>query len=102
MEYKKNTTEWVLIDKVGDLLFFKDIMSIAKYLDKSKSQVNNIFQQSIKNTNQIHKSGYYIQRLYEDASRPPRKYFKTNKNIYFTNHTQENYKTEHNYCLNNL
>jgi len=94
--------EWLLIDKIGDFLYFEDIMSIAKYLDKSKSQVNNIFQQSLKNTNQIHKSGYYIQRLYEDLSRPPRTIFNINKYIYFTNHTQENWETEHNYCLNNL
>ena len=36
------STEWLLIDKMGDLHFFRDIMSIAKYLNKSKSQVNNL------------------------------------------------------------
>ena len=99
MEYKKYETEWLLIDKVGDYYYFRDIMSIAKYLDMSKSQVNNLFIQSLKHTNQFHKTGFYLQRLYNDTTRPPKKDFRNkNKYIYFTNHTQENW----NYCLNNL
>ena len=91
--------EWLLIDKTGDLFYFKDIISIAKYLDKTKSQVNNLFQQSLKHTNQLHKTGFYIQRLYIDKSRTPRNnYSESYKNIYFTDYTTENNR----YCLNNL
>jgi len=92
-------TEWLLIDKTGDLFYFKDISCIAKYIDKTKPQVYNIIIQSIKNTNKLHKSGFYIQRLYIDKSRTPKKdYRNRNKYIYFTNHTQE----DKNYILNNL
>ena len=49
--------EWLLIDKVDDFFYFKDIKEICKYLDKTKSQVNNIVQQSYKNVNKYTRKG---------------------------------------------
>ena len=67
--------EWLLIDKMDDHFYFKDIKSICNYLDLTKSQVNNIFQQSIKRVNNYTNKGYYIQRLYNNPHAPIRTQF---------------------------
>tara|TARA_R110000737_G_scaffold260053_1_gene268451 strand:+ start:45 stop:320 length:276 start_codon:yes stop_codon:yes gene_type:complete len=90
--------EWLLTDKTGDIFLFKDVLEVSKYLCITKSQVDNLFRQSLKHTNKLHKSGFYLQRLYNDICKPLRTVFIRNKYIYFPNHTQEN----KNYCLNNL
>ena len=71
--------EWLLIDKVNDFHYFKDIDQICKYLDLSKSQVNNIFQQSLRNINKYSNRGIYIQRLYNDPAKPIRTKYNFNK-----------------------
>jgi len=92
--------EWLLIDKVDDFFYFKDIKEICKYLDKTKSQVNNIVQQSYKNVNKYTNSGYFIQRLFVDKSRTPTgNKYKSNKYIYFTNF---NYEKKENFIYNIL
>ncbi len=88
--------EWLLIDKVGDYHYFKDIKSICDYLDLTKSQVNNIFQQSLKHINRYTNRGYYIQRLYNNPHTHQRTQFSMNKYIYCTDHTQDN----QNYVIN--
>ncbi len=77
--------EWLLIDKVGDFHYFKDIKSICDYLDLTKSQVNNIFIQSIKHYNKYTNRGYYIQRLFNNSYTHQRQQFFTDKYIYYPN-----------------
>ena len=77
--------EWVLVDKMGDLHFFKDIKSICDYLNLTKSQVNNIFQQSIKRVNNYTKRGFYIQRLYNNPHSPIRTQFVHHKYAQYKN-----------------
>ncbi len=55
--------EYLLIDKVGDYFYFNKLSDIEKYLNLSKSQVCNIYRQSLKHYNKNTKFGYYIQRL---------------------------------------
>ena len=47
--------EWLLINKANEFQYFKNIKSICNYLNLTKSEVNNIFIQSIKNTNKYNK-----------------------------------------------
>ena len=77
--------EWYLEDKMGDIHYFKDIKSICDYLNLTKSQVNNIFQQSIKHYNKYTNRGYYIQRLYNNFQTHERRQFITDKYIYYPN-----------------
>ena len=77
--------EWYLEDKMGDIHYFKDIKSICDYLNLTKSQVNNIFQQSIKHYNKYTNRGYYIQRLYNNSQTHERRQFITDKYIYYPN-----------------
>lgn len=77
--------EWLLIDKVGDFHYFKDIKSICDYLDLSKGAVYNIFLQSIKHYNKYTNRGYYIQRLFNNTYTHQRKQFFTDKYIYYPN-----------------
>ena len=58
--------EWLLIDKVGDYFYFKDIQKIADYLNLTKGQINNEINQSIKHYNKYTNRGYYIQKLYNN------------------------------------
>ena len=84
--------EWLLIDKLGDYLYFKDILQISVYLDISKSKVNNIIQQSIKHSNKYTNSGYYIQRLFNITGRTPQNnLYKRNKYIYFVGYEFEGF-----------
>ena len=92
--------EWLLIDKANDYFYFKDIQEICNYLDKTKSQVNNIVQQSIKHINKYTNSGYYIQRLFVDENRTPsNNKYKQKKNIYFTNF---NFEKKENFIYNSI
>ena len=77
--------EWYLEDKMGDIHYFKDIKSICDYLDLTKSQVNNIFIQSIKHYNKYTNRGYYIQRLYNNTNTHQRQQFFTDDYIYYPN-----------------
>tara|TARA_R110000737_G_scaffold339334_2_gene361171 strand:- start:3535 stop:3855 length:321 start_codon:yes stop_codon:yes gene_type:complete len=92
--------EWLLIDKANDYFYFKDIQEICNYLDKTKSQVNNIVQQSIKHINKYTNSGYYIQRLFVDENRTPsNNKYKQIKYIYFTNF---NFEKKENFIYNSI
>lgn len=77
--------EYLLIDKVGDFFYFNKLSDIEKYLNLSKSQVCNIYRQSIKHYNKYTNHGYYIQRLYNDPTRPPKLLFPMNRFIYYVN-----------------
>ena len=90
--------EWLLINKNNEINTFKDIKEVCEFTHLTKSQVNNMLQQSIKHINRYTNYGYYLQRLYNNSWTHQRKQFVMNKYIYFTNHTQEN----HNYIVNNF
>tara|TARA_R110001606_G_scaffold291343_3_gene439224 strand:- start:7311 stop:7595 length:285 start_codon:yes stop_codon:yes gene_type:complete len=75
--------EWLVIDKVGDYFYYKDIKEVSTALDLTKSQVYNLVLQSIKHYNKYTSKGVYIQRLYNDPSRPPRHNFIMDKYIYY-------------------
>ena len=77
--------EWLVIDKIGDHIYFKNQLEICKYFDLTKAQVYNIYNQSLKHYNKYTNSGLYIQRLFNDNSRTPRKNFSLNKFIYYVN-----------------
>ena len=82
--------EWLLIDKVGDLYFFKDMEEIAKYTDLTKPQLYNVFLQSIKHYNKYSSRGLYIQRLFNNAHTHQRAQFKQDKYIYYIDDDGEN------------
>ena len=65
MEYNNNSN-FLLIDKMGDYFYFKDMKSISKYLDKTYSQIVSIYRHSQKHYVELHSSGYYIQNLYNN------------------------------------
>ena len=46
-----NNPEWLLIDKVGDYLYFDKIENIADYLCLTKSQIYSCIIQSLKHYN---------------------------------------------------
>lgn len=78
--------EWLLIDKVGDFFYYNKVDDIIKDTGLSKSQINNIFRQSLKHYNKYTNKGLYIQRLFNDTSRPPRQEFIQDKYIYYEDH----------------
>lgn len=90
--------EWLLINKNNEIYFFKDLKSVEEFTHLTKSQVNNMLQQSIKHINRYTNYGYYLQRLYNNSWTHQRQQFVMNKYLYFTNHTQEN---QH-YIFNNF
>lgn len=71
--------EWLLINKANEFHYFKNIKSICNYLNLTKSEVNNIFIQSIKNTNKYTNKGFYIQRLFNDPTKHIRTKFEKHK-----------------------
>jgi len=77
--------EWVMIDKMGDYFYFKDIQAIGDYLVLNKKQVYNLILQSQKHFNKYTSHGVYIQRLYNDPSRPPKTKFTLDNYIYYVN-----------------
>ena len=77
--------EWLVIDKVGDYFYYKNIKDVSIALDLTKSQVYNLVQQSIKHYNKYTSKGVYIQRLYNDPSRTPRNNYVMDKFIYYIN-----------------
>tara|TARA_R110002096_G_scaffold235811_1_gene426127 strand:+ start:1761 stop:2045 length:285 start_codon:yes stop_codon:yes gene_type:complete len=77
--------EWLVIDKVGDYFYYRDIKEVSIALDLTKAQVYNEVQQSIKHYNKYTNRGLYIQRLYNDSSRTPRSNYVMDKYIYFVN-----------------
>jgi len=81
--------EWLLIDKVGDYFYFKDIQKIADYLNLTKGQINNEINQSIKHYNKYTNRGYYIQKLYNNISLPPKNIFVLDKYIYYIDNNGE-------------
>jgi hypothetical protein len=87
MEHK----EWLLIDKQDNYYYFKDVHEICEFTHLTKSQVNNVYQQSLKHINRYTNRGYYIQRLFNLPQLHERKKFPMIRNIYFTDHTQEKY-----------
>jgi|TARA_R110002153_G_scaffold256517_1_gene415436 glutathionyl-hydroquinone reductase len=90
--------EWLLINKMDEIFFFKDLRDISEFTHLTKSQTNNMFMQSLKHVNRLTNYGYYIQRLYNLPATHQRTKFNMTKLIYFTNHTQEN----QNYIINKL
>tara|TARA_R110000765_G_scaffold15885_2_gene45269 strand:- start:104 stop:385 length:282 start_codon:yes stop_codon:yes gene_type:complete len=81
--------EWLLIDKVGDYFYFKDIQKIADYLNLTKGQINNEINQSIKHYNKYTNRGYYIQKLYNNPALPPKTIFVLDKFIYYIDNNGE-------------
>jgi len=66
-------TEWLVIDKTGDYIYFNYIDEIAKYFNLSKPEVNAIYTYSLQNINRRSPSKkLYIQRLFTNPSLPPR------------------------------
>jgi len=76
-------TEYLLIDKLGDYIYFKKLDDISTYLNLTKSQTYNICRQSLKHYNKYTNRGYYIQRLYNDISRTPKMMYNMDKYIYY-------------------
>tara|TARA_R100000479_G_C6256640_1_gene154361 strand:- start:257 stop:556 length:300 start_codon:yes stop_codon:yes gene_type:complete len=66
--------DYLLIDKVGDFHYFKNMKKISEYLDMKPPVVHNIIYQCKRNYNEYHSTtGLYIQRLYNNTnSRQPK------------------------------
>lgn len=64
MNLFNDDTEYLLIDKVDDFHYFKNIQSIADYLNLTKSQVTAIHAYCFKNYTRQPKTKLFIQRLY--------------------------------------
>ena len=77
--------EWLVINKIGDHIYFKNQLEICEYFNLTKAQVYNIYTQSLKHYNKYTNHGYYIQRLYNDPTRPPKLLFPMNRFIYYVN-----------------
>lgn len=77
--------EYLLIDKVGDYHYFNKIQDIATYLDLTKGVVTNICVQSLRKYNKYTNRGYYIQRLFNDPTRPLKLKFNQETYIYYVN-----------------
>ena len=64
-----NKYDFLLIDKVDDFHYFKNLKDIAQYLDISISSAQNIQRESKKHLYWRHRaSGYYIQRLFNNSN----------------------------------
>lgn len=81
--------DWIVIDKLGDISYFKDHQEIADALHLTKPQIYAIYTYSLININKPSPSrGYYIQRLFNNIHSSPRDYTKIKynwfalKNIY--------------------
>tara|TARA_R110000850_G_scaffold108983_1_gene221486 strand:- start:7793 stop:8071 length:279 start_codon:yes stop_codon:yes gene_type:complete len=77
--------EYLLVDKIGDYHYFKNLKDIGLYLDLTVSQINNEFRQSLKHYNKYTNREVYIQRLFMNPVLPPRLNFDLNKYIYYVN-----------------
>tara|TARA_R110000824_G_scaffold8884_1_gene40284 strand:- start:1669 stop:1968 length:300 start_codon:yes stop_codon:yes gene_type:complete len=75
--------EWLVIDKIDDFLYFDKVIDICNYFNLSKSQIDNVFQQSLKHYNKYTKRDLYIQRLFNENTRPPRSQYNQDKYIYY-------------------
>jgi hypothetical protein len=76
-------SEWLVIDKVGDLHYFNKKTDIGEYFNLSNSEVDGVFQYSLRHINRYSPSQkIYIQRLYTDSSRPARSIDKIKFNWY--------------------
>ena len=64
--YKSNSG-WLVIDKIGDFLFFKDRYEMAKYFDMDVIKISGIITYCKRRICFYHKSGIYIQRLFTDG-----------------------------------
>ena len=80
-----NNPEWLLIDKVGDYLYFDKIENIADYLCLTKSQIYSCIIQSLKHYNKYTNRGIYIQKLYNNPGRPPKNNYDLDKYVYYIN-----------------
>ena len=77
--------EWLVIDKMGDHFYYDRIDDMVSDLDLTKPQIYNAVLQSQKHFNKYTTYGFYIQRLYNDLSRPPKTKFILDKYIYYVN-----------------
>lgn len=64
MNLFNDDTEYLLIDKADDFHYFKNLQSIADYLNLKKTQVHAIHSWCFKNYTRQPKSKLFIQRLY--------------------------------------
>jgi hypothetical protein len=75
--------EWLVIDKAGDHLYFKQTAEIAKYFNLTIPQVNAVYIHSLNNINKYSPSkDIYIQRLYNNVCLPPKDFKKTSFHWY--------------------
>ena len=77
--------EWLVIDKMGDHFYYDRIDDMVSDLDLTKPQIYNAVLQSQKHFNKYTTYGFYIQRLYNDPSRPKKVKFILNRYIYYVN-----------------
>ena len=70
--------EWLIIDKNNEIYYFKDLKGVEDFTHLTKSQVNNMLQQSIKHINRYTNYGYYLQRLYNNCHLHQRNQFVMN------------------------
>ena len=77
--------EYLLVDKIGDYHYFKNLKDIGLYLDLTVGQINNEFRQSLKHYNKYTNRKVYIQRLFINPLLPPRLKFDLDKYIYYPN-----------------
>ena len=80
-----NHPEWLLIDKIGDFFYYDKIEDIIEDTGLTKSQIDNVYKQSLKHYNKYTNRGLYIQRLYNDPTRTPKNNYVLNKYIYYEN-----------------
>ena len=77
--------EWLVIDKMGDHFYYDRIDDMVSDLGLTKPQIYNAVLQSQKHYNKYTTLGFYIQRLYNDKSRPPKVKFILDNYIYYVN-----------------
>ena len=70
-------SEWLVIDKVGDLYFFNRTQDIAKHFCLTLNQTNGAYQYCLRSGCYSPSQKIYIQRLFNDKTRPPRDFKKT-------------------------
>ena len=58
-----NHPEWLLINLIGDFFYYDKIEDIIEDTGLTKSQIDNVYKQSLKHYNKYTNRGLYIQRL---------------------------------------